>query len=31
MADLFDVAGLADARSHDLRRTFGSLAADDGS
>lgn len=31
MADLFDAAGMADARSHDLRRTFGSLAADEGS
>jgi integrase len=30
IAALFDAAGLKDARSHDLRRTFGSLAADDG-
>src|SRR5262249_1794638 len=30
IADLFNEAGLADARSHDLRRTFGSLAADEG-
>jgi len=30
IADLFDAAGLPDARSHDLRRTFGSLAADEG-
>jgi integrase len=28
IADLFNAAGLADARSHDLRRTFGSTAAD---
>jgi site-specific recombinase XerD len=27
---LFDAAGLTDARSHDLRRTFGSIAADEG-
>jgi integrase len=27
---LFDAAGLSDARSHDLRRTFGSIAADEG-
>jgi integrase len=27
IAALFDAAGLADARSHDLRRTFASLAA----
>jgi integrase len=27
-AKLFDAAGLADARSHDLRRTFASVAAD---
>jgi integrase len=27
---LFDDAGLKDARSHDLRRTFGSVAADEG-
>ena len=30
IASLFDAAGLADARSHDLRRTFASLAADEG-
>jgi integrase len=30
IADLFDAAGLTDARSHDLRRTFGSIAADEG-
>ena len=24
IAELFDAAGLSDARSHDLRRTFGS-------
>ena len=29
-AALFDAAGLNDARSHDLRRTFGSIAADEG-
>jgi hypothetical protein len=29
-AGLFDAAGLTDARSHDLRRTFGSIAADEG-
>jgi len=29
-AGLFDAAGLNDARSHDLRRTFGSIAADEG-
>jgi integrase len=29
IADLFDTAGLRDARSHDLRRTFGSIAADE--
>jgi integrase len=29
IADLFDAAGLKDARSHDLRRTFGSIAADE--
>jgi len=29
IADLFDAAGLRDARSHDLRRTFGSIAADE--
>ncbi len=27
IADLFDAAGLRDARTHDLRRTFGSIAA----
>jgi integrase len=30
IAVLFDGAGLKDARSHDLRRTFGSIAADEG-
>ncbi|MFO1102474.1 MAG: site-specific integrase [Methylocystis sp.] len=30
IADAFDAAGLADARSHDLRRTFASMAADEG-
>jgi len=30
IAALFDAAGLKDARSHDLRRTFGSIAADEG-
>ena len=30
LAELFDAAGLHDARSHDLRRTFGSIAADEG-
>lgn len=30
IAGLFDAAGLKDARSHDLRRTFGSVAADEG-
>jgi integrase len=30
IATLFDAAGLEDARSHDLRRTFGSIAADEG-
>jgi integrase len=30
IAALFDAAGLADARAHDLRRTFGSVAADEG-
>jgi integrase len=30
IARLFDAAGLRDARSHDLRRTFGSVAADEG-
>jgi site-specific recombinase XerD len=30
IADLFDAAELTDARSHDLRRTFGSIAADEG-
>ena len=29
-AELFDAAGLVDVRSHDLRRTFGSIAADEG-
>lgn len=30
IAALFDTAGLHDARSHDLRRTFASAAADEG-
>ena len=30
IAFLFDAAGLKDARSHDLRRTFASMAADEG-
>lgn len=30
VAELFDAAGLTDARSHDLRRTFASVAADSG-
>jgi integrase len=30
IAFLFDAAGLRDARSHDLRRTFASIAADEG-
>jgi site-specific recombinase XerD len=30
IADLFESAGLSDARSHALRRTLASLAADDG-
>jgi integrase len=30
IAGLFDGAGLSDARSHDLRRTFASIAADEG-
>src|SRR5271169_2755266 len=30
IASLFDAAGLKDARSHDLRRTFGSITADEG-
>jgi len=30
IAALLDAAGLKDARSHDLRRTFGSIAADEG-
>jgi site-specific recombinase XerD len=30
IAELFDAAGLTNARSHDLRRTFGSIAADEG-
>jgi integrase len=30
IAKLFDEAGLHNARAHDLRRTFGSLAADEG-
>jgi integrase len=30
IAALFNTAGLHDARSHDLRRTFGSIAADEG-
>jgi integrase len=27
---IFNIAGLKDARSHDMRRTFGSIAADEG-
>jgi integrase len=30
IAELFDAAGLKDARSHDLRHTFGSMAAEEG-
>jgi integrase len=30
VAGLFEAAGIADARSHDLRRTFASVAADMG-
>ncbi|EDP64873.1 phage integrase [alpha proteobacterium BAL199] len=30
LAAIFDAAGLADARSHDCRRTFASVAADEG-
>ena len=30
IAGLFNLAGLSDARSHDLRRTFASAAADEG-
>lgn len=30
IATIFNSAGLNDARSHDLRRTFGSIAADEG-
>ena len=30
IADLFDAAGLKDARSQDLRRTFASMAAEEG-
>jgi integrase len=30
IALIFDLAGLKDARSHDLRRTFASVAADEG-
>jgi integrase len=30
IADMFDAAGLADARSQTLRRTFASIAADEG-
>jgi hypothetical protein len=30
LAELFDAAGLADARSHDLRRTYASVAANAG-
>jgi integrase len=30
IANLFDAAGLSDARSHDMRRTFASVAADEG-
>jgi integrase len=30
ISGLFNAAGLSDARSHDLRRTFGTIAADEG-
>jgi integrase len=30
IAAIFDAAGLKDARAHDLRRTFGSTAANEG-
>jgi len=30
LAGLFEAAGLAGVRSHDLRRTFASIAADEG-
>jgi integrase len=30
IAGIFDAAGLTDARAHDLRRTFASVAADEG-
>src|SRR4029077_17818837 len=30
VAKLFDAAGLADARSHDLRRTFSTIGDDEG-
>lgn len=30
IANLFDAAGITDARSHDLRRTFASIAAEEG-
>jgi integrase len=30
IGEIFDAAGLKDARSHDLRRTFASVAADEG-
>jgi integrase len=30
IAALFDAAGLSDVRSHDLRRRFGRIAADEG-
>ena len=30
VAELFDKAGLADARAHDLRRSFATVAADEG-
>jgi integrase len=30
IAELFDKAGLADARAHDLRRSFATVAADEG-
>jgi integrase len=30
IAEIFNTAGLKDARSHDMRRTFGSVAADEG-
>lgn len=30
LADLFNAAGLSDARAHDLRRTFATMAAEEG-